>query len=206
MRPSPWNDFVVFMTKFEKWQDYVTTPAYWLLLIGALAIAVMAWRRLPAQRRAPAVGLLVLRLLIGGMWWEQSLWKIPTNYDGLLYFMKEMTEHSAIVLQGQLVGDVVIPNIALFGPLVYLAEVAIGVSLTLGLFSRLGALAGFLMAVNLWLGLYSAPNEWPWTYGFLVIIQAWIIIDPPGRWLGADALLRTEVGRPRLRRLAVVAG
>ena len=60
----------------------------------------------------------------------------------------------------------------------------------LGVLSRLGAMLGALMAVNLWLGLYSADNEWPWTYMFLVMIQAWFVIDPPGRVLGADALLR----------------
>ena len=36
------------------------------------------------------------------------------------------------------------------------------------------------MGLNLWLGLYSAPGEWPWTYMFLIIIQALFIIDPPG--------------------------
>ena len=85
---------------------------------------------------------------------------------------------------------IVLPNLSVFGPLVYLVELAIGVSLLLGLFSRAGALLGLLMGLNLWLGLYSAQGEWPWTYMFLVMIQAMFVIDPPGRVLGADALLR----------------
>jgi uncharacterized membrane protein YphA (DoxX/SURF4 family) len=93
------------------------------------------------------------------------------------------------------VGDLVLPNIGFFGPLVYLIELTIGVSLMLGLCSRAGALLGLLMAVNLWLGLYSAPGEWPWTYMFLIIIQALFAIDPPGRRLGADAVLRLASGR-----------
>ncbi|MBS0562654.1 MAG: DoxX family protein, partial [Proteobacteria bacterium] len=52
------------------------------------------------------------------------------------------------------------------------------------------------MALNLWLGLYSAPGEWPWTYFFLIVIQAWFAIDPPGRALGFDALGRQA---PRMR-------
>jgi uncharacterized membrane protein YphA (DoxX/SURF4 family) len=88
------------------------------------------------------------------------------------------------------VRDIVLPNLAVFGPLVYLVELAIAVSLLLGLLSRAGALLGLLMGLNLWLGLYSADNEWPWTYMFLVMIQAWFVIDPPGRVLGADALPR----------------
>ena len=70
-----------------------------------------------------------------------------------------------------LVRDFVLPNIAVFGPLVYATEVAIGVSLILGLLTRLGSALGVLMATNLWLGLYSAPGEWPWTYMFLVVLE-----------------------------------
>jgi uncharacterized membrane protein YphA (DoxX/SURF4 family) len=92
------------------------------------------------------------------------------------------------------VGSIVLPNLAVFGPLVYLVELTIGVSLLLGLFSRVGALLGLLMGLNLWLGLYSAPGEWPWTYMFLVMIQALFVIDPPGRALGADVLLRHRGG------------
>ena len=51
------------------------------------------------------------------------------------------------------------------------------------------------MGLNLWLGLYSAPGEWPWTYMFLLIIQALFVIDPPGRVLGADVWLGRAAGR-----------
>ena len=128
------------------------------------------------------------------------MWKIPPNYDGLAFWMKQMVDHASIPLQGQLVQDIVLPNIALFGPLLYGVEVLIGASLMLGLLTRLGAILGALMAINLWLGLYSAPNEWPWTYGFLIIIQLVFVLDPPGRSLGVDVLLRQR------RRLSAFLG
>ena len=103
--------------------------------------------------------------------------------------MTEMSEHAAIPLLGNLVRDTVIPNITVFGPMVYAIEVAVAVSLILGVASRLGALLGLAMAFNLWLGLYSAPGEWPWTYMFLVVIQALWVINPPGYSLGVDALV-----------------
>ena len=140
------------------------------------------------------------------MWWQQSLWKIPPNYDGLIYWMKQMVDHAAIPLQSELVARIVLPNIAVFGPLVYLTEVGIGISLMLGVCSRLGALAGVGMAINLWLGLYSAPGEWPWTYFFLVVIQLLFLLDPPSRSLGVDVLLQESVLRVSPRGAAVLRG
>jgi uncharacterized membrane protein YphA (DoxX/SURF4 family) len=184
MKPDPFTDIIAFLTKPE-WP----TPVFWLLLLASCIIAIVASRRSPAQGMGHHLGIWLLRLTVGAMWWQQSLWKIPPNEDGLIYWMRQMVDHAAIPLQSRFVSTVVLPWISVFGPLVYLIEVAIGVSLMLGLFSRLGALAGALMAANLWLGLYSAPGEWPWTYGFLIIIQLLFVIDPPGRSLGMDALL-----------------
>jgi uncharacterized membrane protein YphA (DoxX/SURF4 family) len=164
-------------------------PFFILLLLGSAVIAYLAWRGDPAQRSIRHVGVGVLRVLVGTMWWQQSLWKVPPHYDwGLIHWMQEMVEHASTPLQSDLVRDLVLPNIAFFGPLVYAIEVAIAVSLILGVATRVGALLGALMAINLWLGLYNAPGEWPWTYMFLVILQLIYLIDPPGRSLGVDAL------------------
>ncbi|HUB13114.1 MAG TPA: DoxX family membrane protein [Acetobacteraceae bacterium] len=192
MRPNPLNDAGHFLT-----QPGWFTPMFWLSLLASVAFAILAWRADPAQRTPRGVALWLLRALVGSMWWQQSLWKIPPNFAGLRYWMQQEAAHAAIELQGRLVADVVLPNLGFFGPLVYLTEVAIGLSLLLGLLSRLGAVLGLLMGLNLWLGLYSAPGEWPWTYMFLVIIQAYYVIDPPGRALGADAWLRRPDGRAR---------
>jgi uncharacterized membrane protein YphA (DoxX/SURF4 family) len=163
------------------------TAALWILLLLSCAIAFSAWQREPHQRTPRAICIWLLRLAMGVMWWQQSLWKIPPNYDGLVFWMKQVVAHAAIPLQGYLYDRLVIPNIAWFGPLVYGLEVVIGVSLILGVATRIAAGLGLLMALNLWLGLYSAPNEWPWTYGYLVIIQALFVIDPPGLHLGLDS-------------------
>ena len=189
MRPNPLTDVLAFLTK-----PSIFTVIYWLLLIAAIVIAAMVWRRDPAQRTGYAVGILVLRFFTGTMWWQQSLWKIPPQEGGLIYWMKQEVAHAAIPLQASLVKNLVLPHIGFFGPLVYAFEVAIGVSLMLGLFSRLGALLGIAMGLNLWLGEYSTPGEWPWTYFFLLIIMGLFWLNPPGRVLGCDAL---GAGAPR---------
>ncbi len=196
MRPNPINDVFSFLTK-----PSVFTLIYWLLLLAAIGIAVMVWRRDPAQRTGHALGILILRFFTGTMWWQQSLWKIPPQEGGLIYWMKQEVAHAAVPLQSLLIKDFVLPNIGFFGPVVYGFEVAIGVSLMLGVFSRFGALLGILMGVNLWLGEYSTPGEWPWTYFFLLIIMALFWLDPPGRVLGADALNANPSRSAKLRRL-----
>jgi uncharacterized membrane protein YphA (DoxX/SURF4 family) len=188
MRPSPLTDALAFLVETNKlW----FTVIFWLLLLGSVAAALRAWRTDPAQRSARHIAIGLLRFIVGCMWWQQSLWKIPPHYDwGLIHWMQEMVEHASTELQSVLVRDLVLPNIAVFGPLVYAIEVTVGASLILGLFTRFGAALGTLMAINLWLGLYNAPGEWPWTYMFLVVIQLLFLIDPPGRSLGIDVLLR----------------
>ncbi len=154
MRPNPFDDVVRFLTQ-AGW----FTPVFWLLLLASVMIAIRVWRGEPAQRTAHALGIWALRVLVGGMWWQQTLWKIPPNFDGLRYWMEQEVAHASVALQSAFVSDLVLPNLTVFGPLVYLVELIIGISLLLGLFSRAGAALGALMAINLWLGLYSAPNE-----------------------------------------------
>ena len=203
MKRTPITDVWGFLTE-PSW----TTAVFWLLLVASAALAARAWAKLPAQRAPARLGDWLLRLVIGAMWWQQSLWKLPPYYTddptapfgttGLAYWMGQMAEYAPFELQARFVKDVVLAHFYVFAPIVYLTEVAIALSLMLGLLTRLGGLAGFLMALNLWAGLYVAPHEWPWTYFFLVVIQALYTLHPPGRSLGVDALLRARGWWPRL--------
>jgi uncharacterized membrane protein YphA (DoxX/SURF4 family) len=82
---------------------------------------------------------------------------------------------------------------------VYVSEVLIAISLMLGLFTRLGALLGALSAVNLYLSLYRIPSEWPWTYGFMILLQIMLLVHRAGRSLGIDAMLVRSVKGPSPR-------
>jgi hypothetical protein len=48
------------------------------------------------------------------------------------------------------------------------------------------------MAVNLWLGLYNRPNEWPWTYVFLILLNGFFLFLRAGRALGIDTLIASN--------------
>ena len=200
MNPDPATDVIAFLTK-PVW----TTAAFWLLLIASAAIAIWVAKRLPEQRSFPQVARWLFRLVIGAMWWQQTLWKLPPHYTdkpdepfgttGLAVWMKIMGEHASIPLQADFVNHVVLPNFFLFAPIVYAAELLTAVSLMLGTFVGLFGLIGALQILNLWLGLYSAPNEWPWTYFFLLVLQLMFAVDHYGRNLGIDALLARRPGR-----------
>jgi uncharacterized membrane protein YphA (DoxX/SURF4 family) len=205
MRTNPFYDTYLFLTTFS-W----TTAVFWLLLIGGILIALMVWGREPEQRTTVHFGNWIARLIIGGMWWQQTLWKLPPNFDtdgtgGLRYWMQQMAENAAFSWQSAFVRHVCLPNYYIFGSLVYAGEVAVAVSLIFGLFTRLGATIGALMAINLWFGLYRAPSEWPWTYFFLVTIQALFALHGVGRSLGFDSLLvpqrRSAIRRSRLLKM-----
>jgi uncharacterized membrane protein YphA (DoxX/SURF4 family) len=190
VRTNPFWDVLKFL--FEaKW----TTGVFWVVLVASAAIAALAWRRDPAQRTLPHLWTFASRLVVGAMWWQQTLWKLPPTYTdrpdgsgGLRYWVEETAKYAAFGIQSRFAKDVVLPHFRIFAPQVYLAEVAIALSLMLGLFTRLGGALGALMAVNLWLGLYRAPYEWPWTYFFLVLVNVTFAVFRAGRSLGLDAL------------------
>lgn len=183
MRTNPFSDVLDFLTEGE-WTTYV----FWVLAIASIVTAAVNFVRNPNQRSGLHLWNWLARFFLGAMWWEQSLWKLPPDYSGLRYWMQEMGKWASTSLQRHFVTDIVLPHFYFFAPQVYIAEVLIAVTLTLGFFSRLGAFVGTLMAINLWLGLYRSAGEWPWTYFFLIIVQIMFLINPPGRSLGLDAL------------------
>jgi uncharacterized membrane protein YphA (DoxX/SURF4 family) len=184
MRTNPFSDVFDFLTEGE-WTTYV----FLVLIIASVVLAAVNLFRNPDQRSVLHVWNWLARFIIGAMWWEQSLWKLPPNYSGLHYWVEEMGKWASIGLQRQFVREVVLPHFSFFAPQVYFAEVFIAVALMVGWFSRLGAFLGALMAINLWLGLYRSPAEWPWTYFFLIVVQIMFVIQRPGRSLGLDAIL-----------------
>jgi uncharacterized membrane protein YphA (DoxX/SURF4 family) len=184
MRTNPFSDVLDFLTEGE-WTTYV----FWLLIIASIVIAAINLFRNSNQRSIVHLWNWMARLLIGAMWWQQSVWKAPPDFTGLHYWMEEMVKWASTPLQQWFVKDVVLQHYHFFAPQVYILEVLVAVSLLLGLFTRLGALLGGLMACNLWLGLYRSPGEWPWAYFFLIIIQIIFVIHGPGRSLGLDAIL-----------------
>jgi uncharacterized membrane protein YphA (DoxX/SURF4 family) len=201
---NPFIDTLGFLSR-SGWP----TAVFWLLLAGSVAIALVNLYRDSEQRTIPHLWNWMARLFIGALWWQQSLWKLPPTYTdnpdgisgGLHHWVGEMAKYAAFSWQSAFVKDLIQPHFYLFAPQVYMTEVLIAISLMLGLFTRAGGVLGAAMAINLWLGLYRAPYEWPWTYFFLILLQATFVVLHAGRSLGIDAILaRREHENPQRRR------
>jgi uncharacterized membrane protein YphA (DoxX/SURF4 family) len=194
MNPDPISDVVAFLR-----QPALTTAIFWLLGLASVVIAIYAFSAIPSQRRLTYIYDWIFRFLIGAMWWQQTLWKLPPAYTdhpeqpfgetGLAYWMGVMGRSAAVPAQADFVNNVVLPHFYLFAPVVYLLEVLTAVSLILGIFVRFWAIIGALQILNLWLGLYNAEGEWPWTYFFLLVLMLIFALHRYGRRLGIDAII-----------------
>jgi hypothetical protein len=205
---NPFSDTLVFLSAgtgdfmaLGAWR-WLILAYFYLLALAFIAIAIDNWWADPAQRTAQHVGMAIVRFLVGCMWFEGMLWKLPFSPDnGLHYWMEQMAARAAFEIHRELVANVMLPYFALFNPFIFLAELAFASSLMLGLGVRLVAFVGIFFIVNLWLGIYlnrgSDPAEWSWSYMFLIMLHVLFVLYAAGRSLGADALLRRSGFVPR---------
>ncbi|MBX9841527.1 MAG: DoxX family protein [Xanthobacteraceae bacterium] len=220
MPKNPFTDVWQFLTaatpdhiELGAWR-YPLGVLFAALLIASIIIAWRNWSRDPEQRTGRHLGTWLVRTLVGCMWFEGMLWKLPLPASpGLQYWTEQMASRAAFDVHRELVRDVLLPHLSLFGPMVFLAELTFAVSMMLGIGVRLVGVLAVLFVTNLWLGIYrpGEPAEWPWSYVFLMMLMFLFALYAAGRSLGLDALLRREVtsvreGRGVLGRLFHIAG
>src|SRR5437870_5165202 len=170
MPKNPLTDLWQFLTaatgdhvRLGNWR-YLLLVLFWALLLSGLAVAAQNWREDPAQRTGRHLGIWLVRFLIGCMWFQGMVWKLPLPVsDGLQYFTEQEATHAAFEFHRSFMKDVVLPNMIFFGPIVFVAELAFAASMMLGLGVRLVGVLAVAYALHLWLGLYGNTAEWPWT-------------------------------------------
>lgn len=135
------------------------------------------------------------RILLGVLWLANLTWKLPPDFgrddpEGLLYNFELASAHAVGAPLRRLAEDVLIPHFTLFGWMVFLVELAVGLSLLLGLWTRVGALLGVVQSIAITLLVVRAPDEWVWTYVLLVAMSLVVALTPSGERLSLDARLR----------------
>jgi uncharacterized membrane protein YphA (DoxX/SURF4 family) len=202
MPDNPLTDAFLFFAGATN--DYLTlgpwrfllVALYWALLLGSIYLAIRNWREDPAQRTGTHLGTAIVRIMIGTMWFEGMLWKLPLPLSGgLEYWTQQEATRAAFEFHREFVTSFLLPNLRLFGPLVFLTELMFSVSLILGFAVRFVGVIGIFFVLQLWLGIYRAgdPAEWPWSYLFLASLMFLFSLYAAGRSLGLDAWLRRSV-------------
>lgn len=161
---------------------------------------------------APLWPLALARIVYGVLWWQQSKWKVPSDDfgrksgGGLWYWVQQEIQHPTVGAYKDFLVNVLIPNWTFFGWMTLITETFIGVTLILGLFTRLGSVVAIGMAANITIGILSVPHEWVWTYTMLIMLPVLFLLTDAGRSLGVDAYLaprldRAAAGGSRLARM-----
>ncbi len=206
MPKNPFTDIWQFLTastsdymELGAWR-YLIAALFLALLVGGIAVAIANWREDPSQRTGTHLGTCVARMLIGCMWFEGMLWKLPLPASpGLQYWTEQMGQRAAFEFHREFVTGFLLPHLQWFGPLVFLAELTFSASLLLGFGVRFAGVLAIGFVLHLWLGIYlpGNPAEWSWSYMFLAILMALFALYGAGRSLGLDAWLRRHVDAVR---------
>ncbi len=153
------------------------------------------------------IGLALIRIFVGYLWFQQLFWKLPPDFKGLFPYIVRETKYTFIpgysfILQHTFLAGCTSTSstagCALFVPMaagVWAAELVVSICLLFGVFSRLGAILATILALQLYVGLSS--SEWYWTYGTIVLLGFALTTVPAGRRLGVDQWLA-----PRLQAAA----
>ncbi|MGU3661789.1 DoxX family protein [Methylobacterium fujisawaense] len=200
MRTDPFTDTWAFFLGQQSDQlglglgRWLVVAGFALLVMASILIALREWIEDPTQRSGRDLTMWVLRALVGAMWFQGMLWKLPffSTENGLYFWTGEEVTNAAFQIHRDLVRNVLLPtpNFYILDIFVFLTELTFAASLLLGLGVRITGAIGVMFVAQLWLGLYLHPQEWPWTYVFLAGLMGLFSVFGAGRSLGLDADLR----------------
>ncbi len=156
-----------------------------------------------AGMRDLALWVGLYRIALGIMWLQMALQKAPwiigpegKPYGWLYGYIWKEINNPTFSFYTELLKNVILPNFNFFGFMTFIVEIAIGVSLVLGLLVPLiGGLGGTLMQINIMLGSYSIPGEWFWLWPMLIGSHVIFMMGRAGRRLGLDGAISESLER-----------
>jgi uncharacterized membrane protein YphA (DoxX/SURF4 family) len=134
--------------------------------------------------------LALLRIYLGLIFLVSAMPKLRQDFTpNLIGFLEQVALQKGHPFYHEFVRQVVMPNASVFAVVVTWGELLVGVSLILGLLTRLSAAGAFLLTVNYML----AKGAWFWTpssndAAFAAISLA-LLVGAAGRTFGMDLFL-----------------
>jgi hypothetical protein len=195
MRTNPFYDAWLFLTGSTG--EHEASGVGWLLTVLFLALVVASiwiarknWQQEPAQRTIGHLATWFMRVMIGAMWFQGSIWKLPLPVSGgFRAAIAPIAEYAAFDWHRWIAKNIFMSILPVLDPVVYFTELSLAVAYILGFLVRPMGVVGVLFATHLWLGLYRQPEEWPWLYVFLIFVQAFFVVTDAGKSLGLDAVI-----------------
>lgn len=142
--------------------------------------------------------LAVLRIYVGYYLFFQGIGKFQRNFPKGDWIGRQIGDIASLDLYPwykTFLQNYVVPHSELFGYLVMIGEIAVGVCRLLGLFTRLSAFVGMIMLSNYYLGPGTARGGAMLAQQQTFIIAlAIFVLAGPGRTLGLDGLLFSGAG------------
>jgi thiosulfate dehydrogenase [quinone] large subunit len=134
--------------------------------------------------------LVLLRVYLGIVFLLAALPKLEQDFTpGLVGFLERVALQKGHPFYQDFVREIVLPNAPVFATLVTWGELLAGLTLILGLVTRLSAVVTLLLAMN----YMFAKGHWFWTSSSndaaFVAISLALLIGAAGRTLGLDAFL-----------------
>jgi hypothetical protein len=167
------------------------------LIAASLVIALKNWADDPLQRTGTHLATWLMRVLVGCMWFQGMLWKLPfSTGNGLHFWMEQMAQRAAFQWHRDLVANVLLPYFSLLNPLIFLAELTFAIGLILGLCVRLVGQPTRAAVHPEPVARHLQPEHRP--VGMAVVLRVshhaqrvpFFGLHAAGRSLGLDALLR----------------
>lgn len=128
--------------------------------------------------------LLIAQGIYGLLWLEGASWKVlvdgkfALNYAGLSYWASRGSEYPVLNVYKWLTDHLILPNIKLLLPIVFVTELSIGLMLVFGKHVRIAALLAISQTILITLSALNTPGEWKWSY-FLMLLVATIFFVMP---------------------------
>lgn len=146
--------------------------------------------------------LAFFRIFSGLVWLSYGLDKFRRHFmppAGYMVDFIQKAAHNTAGLYHDFLLYVVLPHATIFAELVRWGEVLVGISLFVGLFTRIGGVGGMLLALN-----YMPANYAFWNYEIpllqlpdaqVLALSAISALFPTGLVFGLDGLLRSVIAK-----------